>query len=198
MKLMRRIVPFIIWLIVISFALWGIENVFLSLQEESKGVGKVFGKTVSFKTFQDALKSAELFSQRSPDEKPDIDQLEASAWQNIVLLHQAEQEQISASDAEVRAEIERFFTADGSQFNPEFYKAWVGRVAGESPRLFEERIRDALRIRKLIEQHQNIDSTMSDEERAKAAEAFSGWWQNLMKEADIQKFGKPEPKNPEN
>jgi len=170
MKLMRKMVPVIIWIIVISFALWGVENIFISLQEESKGVGKIFGKTVSFKQFQDALKTAELFSQKPSGEKISIEELEDSAWQNIVLGFQAKREKIAVTDAEVKSEIERLFTSDGSSFNPEFYKTWVLKTSGESPRLFEERIRETLRIRSLIKQHQDLNITVSDQELAQVIE----------------------------
>lgn len=170
MKLMRSMVPVIIWIIVISFALWGVENVFLSLQKESKGVGKAFGKTVSFKTFQDAFKTAQLFSQKPSDEKQSIEELETTAWQNIVLEMEAKRERIAISDAEVRAEIERLFTTDGSVFNPQFYQAWVSNTFKESPRLFEERIRKTLMIRELIHRHQNTEISVGDQEVTEALE----------------------------
>ena len=189
MKWIRKTVAPVIWIIVISFALWGIENIFVGLQKESKGVGKAFGKTISFKTFQDARRSVEIFSQKPAGEKLEIEELENSAWQNIVLGLEAQREKISVTDEEVKNEIERLFTADVATFNPEFYQNWVQKNFRESPRLFEERIRDNLRIRKLVERHQNPAAQTTEQKTdQQKQDAFLKWLQDVMQRAKIEKF----------
>ena len=82
MKLMRKMVGPVIWIIVISFVLWGVQSVFTSFQKEAQGVGKAFGTTISFKRYQDALKSVQLFSPQARNEKQGAAEIENNAWQH--------------------------------------------------------------------------------------------------------------------
>ena len=212
---MRKMVGPVIWLIVISFVLWGVQSVFISFQKEAQGVGTAFGKTVTFKTFQDAIRSVQLFSPRAQGEKWDMDELENAAWQHIVLSLEAERENIQVADPEVRSEIQKLFTESGRPFDPDYYSAWVRQNFKDSERAFEESVRDTLLIRQLISAHEPQDIQVSDEEIQKLAEemkqgsaadetskeiyrgvlinqkkqqAFLSWWEGVSKRANVQKF----------
>lgn len=184
MKLIRKMVTPTIWLIVISFVLWGGQSVITGLQKESAGVGRVFGKTVTFKEFQDAIRSASLFMQSKMQLSQE--ELESSAWQNIVLIREAKKEGIQITDEEVLSEIKQMFGSD-EDFNQRLYENWVVKSFGEQPRQFEERVRNLLRVRKLVEKHQISDVQTTE---AEVKDYFFKQQSKVM--VEFAKFEKPD------
>ena len=160
MKLIRKLVAPTIWLIVISFLLWGVQSVLIGLRKETAGVGKAFGKIVTFKEFQDSMRSAELLS-RKPNEKMSAEELESGAWQNIVLSIEAKREKISASDEDVLNEVKKFFGGE-EMVDSAAYQNWVARNFGEQPRAFEGRIRNLIRVQKLVAKHRMVQTEVTD------------------------------------
>ncbi len=158
---MRKMVAPVIWLIVLSFVIWGVQSAFLGFQKESQGVGRAFGELISFKEFQDAERSSELLSSRG-EEKRTIEEIEAAAWQHIVLGMEAGHEKMEVTDREVLDEIKSMFGM--TELDRAAYAAWVQRNFGEQPRAFEERVRKILRIRKLVEAHRITSPSAADEE----------------------------------
>lgn len=163
MKAIRKLVAPTIWLIVISFALWGAQSFFLGFKKETLGAGKAFGKIITFKKFQDAMRSAQLLLEKPGAEKTSPEKLEEAAWQNIVLGAEAKQQKVHISDKEVIAEIQRLFGVD-ERMDQATYQQWIFRNFGEQPRAFEERIREILQIQKLLAQHETQEATVTDEE----------------------------------
>ena len=162
MKLMRKMVAPIIWVTLVSFGfLWGIQSVMVVLHKESTGVGKIFGQTVSYKEYQDAMHSAELLMQKSGDQKVEFDQLQEAAWQNLTLQREAKRLNIQVTNDEVKNEIQRMF---GEHFDPQFYADWVRKNFGEPPRAFEERVRNIIQIRKLVESHKHPNVQVSEQD----------------------------------
>lgn len=163
MKMIRKMVAPTIWLVVISFALWGAQSFFLGFKKETLGAGKAFGKIVTFKQYQDASRSAELLLNRKDGPPPTPVEIETAAWQNIVLGAEARREKIFVSDEEVVNEINRLFGVN-DRMDQAIYTQWITRNFGEQPRAFEERIREILKIQKLLAKHQEAQPEVSEAE----------------------------------
>lgn len=160
---MRRLVGPIIWIIVLSFIFYGGTSFLLGTDKESLGVGRVFGKIVTFKEFRDAMRSVEVFMPQPDEAKWQYEDLENAAWQQVVLEREAAKEYIQVNDTEVRDEIKKLFGGDGA-FNPEFYQQWVENNFKENARQFEERLRRFLAVQKLLDEHRKISTAFSEAE----------------------------------
>ena len=195
MKLFRKMVAPTIWLILLSFTFFGVQNLIVGLKKETQGVGRVFGKTVTFKEFQDAMRSAEFFWQ-SPEKPKSAEELETAAWQNLALLVEADHEKITVSDDEVREEIKTFF--GGQVPSADTYQKWTSQVLKERPYDFEERVRKVLKVQKLMASHQNVVAAPKDgkveikpEELTEAQKKYTDWFNGVMVSAKIEKFQTP-------
>ena len=163
MKLVRKMIAPTIWLIVLSFVFWGFQSFFLGFKKETLGVGKVFGKLITFKEYQDALRTVEFLLPKPEGNKRSVEEIESTAWQNIILQREAAQEKISVTDEEVLVEVKRLF-GDTENFTPAVYETLVYKNFGEQPRAFEERVRGILQIRKLMAAHRTEPKPPADEE----------------------------------
>ena len=83
--------------------------------------------------------------------------LQAETWQQIALVLKAEKMGIAVSDQEVRDEIMRRMATSPLAYNDAMYQRWVQNVFREGPRAFEEKIRDLIRIRKLLDSFPTLE-----------------------------------------
>ena len=150
LKMFRKNTKIIIWLVIISFALWGAYSVGTQFQKEGRLAGEVFGKAVHFQEFNQFYRAGQVFSytgQRMDD--PEI--LRQHAWQSILYSREAKQQNIQVSDEEVRSEVKRLLKKQGiEEFTPAAYRHWLENTVKEPPKEFESQIREILRIEKLI------------------------------------------------
>jgi len=166
LKIFRKNTKKIIWLLVISFVLWGVSSSLLSKSKNDKYVGEIFEKKITHNDFDEAYRTV-YFSPRIQtllNEKGELsdDLLINSTFQHLAFLKEAKNRHITVSDNEVRNEIlERF--SPGGEFSSQLYKRWVMNVTGQSPRQYEECVRSELFVKKLIK---NIKDKISvtDEE----------------------------------
>lgn len=154
LKFYRKNIKVIIWLIVLSFVIWGIGTISLSKGSASAAMGMVGREKISHKEFLTMFRYYDLLAhletnEKDPNSKPmSFEALKSLTWQVIALSRVAKQEGVSASDNEVREEIEKQFSQDG-QFNEMLYEHWIQNIFRGRPRDFEEAIRKHLLVRKL-------------------------------------------------
>ncbi len=143
-------------IIIPAFALWGFGGGLRS-REETAPVGKIFGRNISYIEFKDALAAVKTMAiMRFGDRLDEVQKylnLEAQAWERLLLLAEAKKRHITASDKEVIDDIEKspFFQYHGA-FSNKLYNEALRYSLRIQPRIFEELIRQNIIIAKLYEQ----------------------------------------------
>ena len=167
LKFYRKNIKLFIWLIVLSFAAWGIGTITTSQSNASLYVGSLGGEKISHKEFLTTLRYYELLTRaqaraknqpqdqnkgtnaETPKSEPlSFDELRGLTWQAILLSREARREAIAVADEEVRSEIEKQFSVEG-QFNQEFYQNWIRNNFRGRARDFEEVVRKHLAAQKI-------------------------------------------------
>ncbi|MBI5416320.1 MAG: peptidylprolyl isomerase [Candidatus Omnitrophica bacterium] len=173
LKLLRKkgIAKKILWvvavIIVLSFGFFGRAYLLVDKQQ-ADDAGKIFGKKIPLDEFKKAYGAVRLQALiRFGDKFNDIARflnLEAEAWDRLVLLREVHRRGIQVKDEEVVRTISQyaFFQRDG-RFDPLLYKDILRYAFRVSAREFEENTRDNLKFAKLLEQ-ETAKATVSDEE----------------------------------
>ncbi len=143
-------------LVVPAFVLWGSGSLIRSKQEPTYA-GKIFGRRISFLEYKDAMDAAKnsaimQFGDNFSEIKKYLN-LEAQAWDRLILLGEAKNRRIRASDKEVIELIQSYpvFQRRG-QFVNKQYSEILQYVFRASPRNFEEQTRQNLMLSKLYKQ----------------------------------------------
>ncbi|MEK6527793.1 MAG: SurA N-terminal domain-containing protein [Nitrospirota bacterium] len=143
-------------IIIPAFALWGFGGSSRS-KEETASVGKIFGHSISITEFKESLSAVKTFAlMRFGDKLPEIEKylnLEAQAWERLVLLHEAMTRKINVSDKEVITTIQSTpYFQDKNGFSNKTYNETLRYTFRVQPRIFEEQTRQNLILTKLYEQ----------------------------------------------
>lgn len=146
---MRSSKKVIIWVVVISFGGWGAYSAGLQLQKQYRIAGEIEGKSVSYQEYLSFEKATALLSQAPFEQNPDL--LRQVTWQNIIYSREAKRLGIKVSDEEVRTQIQGLFAPDNkTSFDKRNYELWIEKRFRDNPRQFEEKIREWIRIQKLL------------------------------------------------
>jgi len=143
-------------LIVPAFVLWGSGSL-IRTKEKSAYEGKIFGRKISALEFSDALEAVRnLAIIQYGDNFSQIQKqlnLEAQAWERLILLAEAKRRKIGVSDKELALFLESypFFQRNG-KFDQRIYSDMLQFVFHTQPRIFEEQIRQNLMVAKLYRQ----------------------------------------------
>ncbi len=162
-------------IIIPAFALWGFGGAFRS-KEETASVGRIFGHNVSNLEFKESLSAVKTSATiQFGDRLPEIEKylnLEAQAWQRLILLHEAKARKITVSDKEIISAIQSApYFQDKYGFSNKTYVQTLRYVFRLQPRIFEEQMRQSLTLAKLYDQVTK-DVKLSDEQiRQKYTEA---------------------------
>ena len=139
----------------LSFVIWEVSAVTVSRQSVSPYAGSIGHEKISQKELLMTLRYYDLLSRTQTNSKEAVsskplsaDQLQALAWQAIVLSREAKHQGIQVSDAEVREEVERLFSI-GTGFNEPFYQNWIRTNFRGQPRDFEEVARKQIAVQKI-------------------------------------------------
>ena len=184
LKLFRKNIKVIIWVIVLAFIAWGAGTLTISKGGDALHVGAIGNEKISQKEFLMMLRYYELLSRSRavPNVAPlSMEELRALTWQSIILSRQASQEGVAASDHEVRSQIEQLFSADG-RFNPEFYQTWIRQNFRASPRDFEEAVRKQIVTQKIREK---ILHEVPQEERGKR---WGAWFGEVLRKTRVRDY----------
>ena len=164
LKFYRKNIKLFIWLIVLSFIIWGAGSISVSRQNVSSHIGSVNGKKISQKEFLTTMRYYDLLvrtqatrektspSQKEAEKTPksetlSVNQLRALTWQAIVLSQEVEREGIRVSDEEVQEEVQKLFSGSAG-FNEEFYQTWIHTNFRGQARDFEEAVRKHIAVQK--------------------------------------------------
>ncbi|MDD5669133.1 MAG: SurA N-terminal domain-containing protein [Candidatus Omnitrophica bacterium] len=155
-KTQKKIWIFLALIIVPAFVLWGTGSVMRS-QQSNRPVGRIAGKTVSLDDYKNALNATQtqMYLQFGDkyDELKKFFNLEAQAWDRLILLIEAKKRKLKADDKEVINFISSvpLFQRKG-EFDSKIYNQMVLYSFRTSPRIFEEQIRQSLILGKLYKQ----------------------------------------------
>jgi parvulin-like peptidyl-prolyl isomerase len=157
----------ILWILVIvvipTFILWG--GISYLNTRQRRIVGEIDNKGISWSKFHYYLRMADLyfylFSPQQERASYDGKKRFLSAWYFLLLLWKADKENIKVKDTEVVNKIKEYLFKD-REFNKEAYLNFLRRGARIPARVFEEYVRNFLKIDKLFQKYIKID--VSDEE----------------------------------
>jgi len=150
-----------------AFLFWGLGSAVRS-KEESAFIGKINGKKITLLEYKDALSAVRnaaiiRFGDRFDEIQKEIN-LEAQAWERLLLIYEAKKYKLTASDREVIESIESyaFFQRKGN-FDNRTYNDLLRYVFRTPARTFEEQMRENIIIVKLYNKiTENI--TLNDKE----------------------------------
>lgn len=167
LKTLRKNTKLVVWIVVISFTLWGAFSLGVSFKKKGRFAGQVFGKTITFQEYNRFYRMHEIFSSGNPAaEDPAI--LRQQTWMSIIHSREAKRRKIQVTDDEVRNEIKGIFKAQGiTDLTASFYKQWLKRTLRLSPREFESQLREWIRIQKLVRETFNQAIPLATQEEAK-------------------------------
>jgi peptidyl-prolyl cis-trans isomerase D len=163
---MKKLLWVVAIVIIISFGFLGTASV---LDNSGKhGAGRIFGRKVTLEDFQKSLDHARMqailrYGENFYKIQSFLD-LEAEAWDRLILLQETRRRGLKVSDKEIISAIQdkEFFKRNG-QFDPYLYEDIVRYVFKVKPRTFEEGIRESLLFSKLFEDA-TAGITLSEEE----------------------------------
>lgn len=171
-KLRKQKTKKMIWvilavLILPAFILWGSGSMVRSKQE-SAYAGKIFGRNISFLEYHDAAEAVRnqmilQFGDAYSEVQKSLD-MEALAWDRLILLAEAKKRRIGAGDREIIEAIQKYpLFQRKAKFDERLYLEMLQYVFRAQPRLFEEQIRQNLILSKLYQKlTQGI--TLTDQE----------------------------------
>lgn len=180
----RKNTKAIAWIMVGSFVIWGVGSAVFSGTGGSNTAGKVFGKKISNQEFNRHLKLIKIFGGENVEAK-DAESLENLVWEQIALVMKAKRQGITVSDDEVSETVSKLMSSPQG-YDPELYSRWVQNVYGEGPRIFEEKIRELVALRKLVDQ---IPSTVTLTDEALKQKYFKAHPEAKPEEFDKMKEG---------
>jgi len=145
-------------LILPAFVLWGAGSFVRNKDEQgSDYVGKIYGRKITMLEYKDALQAVrnQAFMQfgDSLGEVQKYLNLEARAWERIMLLAEAKRRGIKVKDKEVIAAIQGYpFFQRNNVFDDRIYQEMLRYAFQVQPRAFEEQVRQDLMVSKLYDQ----------------------------------------------
>jgi len=167
-KLMKRILWALAIIIIPAFVFWGAGSALRTRGQGPSHAGTIFGKKVSFDKYGEAWQAVRnhaimLYGDKLSEVYENLN-LEARAWERLILLEEAKKQKVRVTDDEVIEAMQNFpFFQSNGTFDPKAYDLILKQVFKIEPRLFEEEIRGALVISKLRD-FTVKDVTMTDEE----------------------------------
>ena len=159
-------------IIILSFGVFGTASYLGNTRISQNYAGKIFGRTISLKEFQENYQRAQhqaLLQYGENYEK--ISQflnLEAETWDRLILTHEAKKRRLTVSDKEVVDAIAQFplFQRNGS-FDRLLYNDLLRYAFKTRPRDFEEGIRETLLFSQIYKEE--IGKIIIPEEEVKEA-----------------------------
>jgi len=169
-KFAKKIFYFLAIVIVPSFVLWGSASVIKDRRSggQSGHAGKIFGRRVSFDEYMGALQAWRnqiriRFGSQASQVENLLDANQA-VWDKLILLSEAKRMKIKISNSELTEYIASlpFLQRDGV-FNSALYELFLKYSIGTPVRIFEEQIRESLKVQKIFD-YVTDDVKVSNEE----------------------------------
>jgi len=165
---MKKILWVIAIIIILSFGVFGTATSLSRRNTAANYAGIIFNRKVSFREFENAyLHARQQAVLRYGENFQKIQQfidLEAEAWDRLILVQEAKKRKIRVSDPEVIQTIQElpFFKTNGT-FDQEVYQRLLRYVFQSFPRDFEEGIRESILFQKLYEQETFLTDVTEEE-----------------------------------
>jgi len=160
----KKILWFLAFVIIPAFVLWG--GIAFLKEKNQNVVATVGGRSITINDMRYYITMAQLSFALvgTPEKEKNITKQDIvqTAFDYILLLWKANKDRIKVGDDEVIASIKKFnfFLADG-KFEPEHYKRTLRQMRME-PQVFEEYIRNYLKIEKLYKKYVHVNPSESD------------------------------------
>ncbi|MDD5120408.1 MAG: SurA N-terminal domain-containing protein [Candidatus Omnitrophica bacterium] len=143
-------------IIIPAFTLWGFGGG-TDDKNENTPIGKISGHSISGLEFKESLAAVRTSAiLQFGDKLPEVEKylnLEAQAWERLILLYEAKRRKIAVSDKEVVDLIQNApYFRDKSGFNNKIYQETLRYVFRLQTRTFEEQMRQSLILDKLYKQ----------------------------------------------
>ena len=151
LKVMRNNTRVVVWTIVVAFALWGAGTVVTGAQMLSPYVGEIDGKKIKQREFDVRKKLLKLLLPMEVTALPDT-VMDTETFKSMALSREAAKKGLKVPDAEVRMAVENLLGRPMIGLDMEGYTRWTKSVLNESPRDFEEALRQTLLAQKLLQQ----------------------------------------------
>lgn len=141
-------------IITISFVFWGISSSLTRSQNSITYAGKIFGRTISFQEFENALRRTQnqailRYGQDFYKIRGQVN-MNAEAWDRLILLHEGKKRNIKIPNEDVIVAIKNFpFFERNKKFDNGLYQQTVEYVFRCTPRDFEETVRESLVFEKI-------------------------------------------------
>lgn len=152
----KKILWFVAIIIIISFGFFG-PAYMGNNRDQITYAGKIFGRKVSFQEFERSYQEAQIqalmrFGENFNKIKPYLN-IDAEAWDRLILSFEAEKRNIKISDEDVIAAVQKYpFFQKNGQFDTLMYNDILKYVFNMKPRDFEEGVRDDLKVKKIYDQ----------------------------------------------
>jgi len=156
-KFQKKVFIFLAAIIIPAFTFWGFNSVVRSRQETGIA-GKIFGRSVSLLEFKDAVEAVRIQAiMQFGDKYTEVQKylnLDAQAWDRILVLMEAKNRRITVSDKEIVERISSlpFFLNKSGVFDERMYGEILRYVLRIDARSFEEQIRKNIMLAKLFDQ----------------------------------------------
>ncbi len=154
LKILRKNTKFILWLLISSFVLWGVGSAVFSRGGGPTYAGIMFGKKISLDEFGKAwtesrIQAMLMYGEDFFNMAQSLD-LDRETWNRLILLREARNRRIKATDQEVVQVISGMpMFIRGDRFDQGTYDRIVKEYFRVVPREFENTIRGTLLITKL-------------------------------------------------
>ena len=168
---MKKVLWIVAVVIILSFGLFS-KGYLLKEDGPTKYAGKIFGRKVSLKEFQENAQQVHIqallqHGKNFEKVKPFLD-LQSQTWDRIIILQEAKRKKVKVTDKEVVDTIKKLpFFKRNNRFDPLLYKTILSRSLNILPNNFEKGLRDTLKISKLYEKA-TFSVTAKEEELADA------------------------------
>jgi len=146
----------VIAVIVLSFSVFGISTYVMggSGQARSQSVGEMFGEEISSQQYRQAVQHSQIWyilsTGRQPETREQVSAILEQAWNRLIALHKATEEQMIVSNDEIIQQIQRMpiFMNRQGVFDKRAYDA-ILRQLGISTAQLENTIREQIALQKL-------------------------------------------------
>lgn len=144
-------------IITISFVFWGISSSLTSSKSSISYAGKIFGRTVSFLEYKNSIEHVKnqailRYGENFYKIQNQIN-MNAEAWDRLILLHEGKKRRVNVSNEEVIAVVKKFpFFQRNDKFDNQLYQQSVEYIFHCTPRDFEEGVRESLIFEKIFKE----------------------------------------------
>ncbi len=162
-------------MITISFVFWGVASYLTREQGPTSFAGKIFGRSVSFREFQNSLQHVQnqailRYGENFAKVRNYLN-LHSEAWDRLILIHEGKKRRIRVSNDEVIKTVKKFpFFQRNGKFDKQLYAQVVQYAFQCSPSDFEEGIRESLIFEKIYKQ-ETLSIDVADEDVRKEYDA---------------------------